>query len=209
MARAADGAEDKGRATMWQARRILVVDDDLAVGRSINRVLSELGYRVREAMSGSEALEELERQQYDVVFTDLRMPGMDGLEMTARVKRSHPELPVVVITGYGTEASEDRARELGVSGFLHKPLTPAMIVENAARALRERDEMREAIRQSAVALMAPGAAPAAAPATASVGKNVALFFAAPFIGLAYFLAVPFVGFWAVGKYGWKALAGRR
>jgi hypothetical protein len=80
--------------------------------------------------------------------------------------------------------------------------------------MRERRETLEAIRQSALALMAPAAATATAtPVVAavaeqkkeSVAKNVALFFAAPFIGLAYFIAAPLVGFYAVGKYGWKAL----
>jgi CheY-like chemotaxis protein len=201
---------------MWRSKKVLVVDDDAVVGRSINRVLSGEGYQVRETLSGSEALEELDHQQYDLVFADIRMPGMDGLEMTSRVKKSHPEVPVVIITGFGTEAGERKARELGVAGFLRKPLTPEMIIENAERALREREETLEAIRRSALALMAPAAAtatatavsPAAAPAVAkpeSVAKNVALFFAAPFIGLAYFLAVPFIGTYAVIKYGWKAI----
>jgi CheY-like chemotaxis protein len=201
---------------MLQAKKVLVVDDDAVVNRSINRVLSGEGYQVRETMSGSEALAELDHQQYDMVFTDIRMPGMDGLEMTSRVKQAHPDVPVVIITGFGTEASERKARELGVAGFLRKPLTPEMIIENAERALREREETLEAIRRSALALMAPAAAtatatavsPAAAPAVAkpeSVAKNVALFFAAPFIGLAYFLAVPFIGTYAVIKYGWKAI----
>jgi DNA-binding NtrC family response regulator len=141
---------------------------------------------------------------------------MDGLEMTSRVKKAHPEVPVVVITGFGTESNEVRARELGVAGFLRKPLSPEMIIENADRALREREEVREAIRRSALAMVAPVAATvseaaiAATPAVEtakreSVAKNIALFFAAPFIGLAYFLAVPFIGTYAVVKYGWKAI----
>jgi DNA-binding NtrC family response regulator len=204
---------------MFQSRRVLVVDDDAVVGQSINRVLSAQGFQVREAMSGSEALEELKHQSYDMVFTDLRMPGMDGLDMAARVKKSHPQLPVLVITGYGTEASERKAHDLGVAGFLHKPLSPATIVENAERVLRERDETREAIRLSALALMSPAAASAtpeaaAAPApaaagSASVAKNVALFFAAPFIGLAYILAFPFVATFAIGKYGLQALRAKK
>jgi CheY-like chemotaxis protein len=204
---------------MWKSQKVLVVDDDAVVGRSINRVLSGEGYQVRETMSGPEALEELDHHQYDLVLTDIRMPGMDGLEVTSRMKKSHPEVPVVIITGYGTEASEQKARELGVSAFLRKPLTPEMIIENAERALREREEIQEAIRQSARALVAPAAATATASAIAtaapavtptsvkreSVAKNIALFFAAPFIGLAYFLAVPFIGTYAVAKYGWKAI----
>jgi CheY-like chemotaxis protein len=204
---------------MFQSRKVLVVDDDAVVGHSINRVLTQQGYQVREAMSGPEALEELGHQSYDMVFTDIRMPGMDGLDMTARVKRSHPEVPVLVITGYGTEANEKQARDLGVAGFLRKPLSPEVIIENADRVLRERDETQEAIRLSALALMSPAATTAAAADVAvpvpavekrvSVAKNVALFFAAPFIGLAYILAFPFVASWAIGKYGFQALKARK
>ena len=204
---------------MSESRKVLVVDDDAVVGHSINRVLTGQGYQVREAVSGMEALEELGHQHYDMVFTDIRMPGMDGLDMAARMKKSHPEMPVVVITGYGTEASEKKARDLGVAGFLHKPLSPDTIIENAERVLRERDETLEAIRLSALALMSPAATTATEAAgrsrrrrsrqRANVAKNVALFFAAPFIGLAYILAFPFVAIWAIGKYGYKALTARK
>jgi len=198
---------------MSQSRKVLVVDDDAVVGHSINRVLTGQGYQVQEAVSGSEALEALGNQRYDMVFTDIRMPGMDGLDMAARMKKSYPEMPVVVITGYGTEANEKQANALGVAGFLRKPLSPDTIIENAERVLRERDETREAIRLSALALISPAATEtataAAIPAPAvegkpNVAKNVALFFAAPFIGLAYILALPFVAMYAIGKYGYKA-----
>ena len=199
---------------MSQSRKVLVVDDDTVVGHSINRVLTGQGYQVQEAVSGSEALEALGHQRYDMVFTDIRMPGMDGLDMAARMKTSYPEMPVVVITGYGTEANEKQANALGVAGFLRKPLSPDTIIENAERVLRERDETREAIRLSALALISPAATAAtvadvAIPAPAveakpNIAKNVALFFAAPFIGLAYILALPFVAMYAIGKYGYKA-----
>jgi len=204
---------------MSVSRKVLVVDDDSVVGHSINRVLTGQGYQVREAVSGMEALEELGHQRYDMVFTDIRMPGMDGLDMAARMKTSYPEMPVVVITGYGTEASEKQAKDLGVAGFLRKPLSPDTIIENAERVLRERDETREAIRLSALALMSPAATTATAGAVAlpapavegkpNIAKNVALFFAAPFIGLAYILAFPFVAMFAIGKYGYKAFTARK
>jgi two-component system nitrogen regulation response regulator NtrX len=204
---------------MFQSRRVLVVDDDSVVGHSINRVLTGEGYQVREAMSGSEALAALGIQPYDMVFADIRMPGMDGLDMASQIKKSHPEMPVVVITGHGTEANEKQARDLGVAGFLHKPLSPAEIIENAERVLRERDETMEAIRLSALALVSPAVTTAAEAAVAvpepvveareSVAKNVALFFAAPFIGLAYILAFPFVGVYAIGKYGYQAFKARK
>jgi DNA-binding NtrC family response regulator len=204
---------------MIQSRKVLVVDDDAVVGHSISRVLTEQGYQVRETLSGLEALAELDNQHYDMVFTDIRMPGMDGLHMTSRLKKQHPELPVVVITGFGTEANEQQARDLGVAGFLRKPFSPQMIIDNADRVLRERSETMEAIRLSALALIAPTAATAAVEAVAvpapavegkpNIAKNVALFFAAPFIGLAYMLAFPFVAMYALGKYGYKAFSARK
>jgi len=205
---------------MSESRKVLVVDDDAVVGHSINRVLTGQGYQVQEAVSGMEALEALGHQRYDMVFADIRMPGMDGLDMAERMKKSYPETPVVVITGYGTEASEKKANDLGVAGFLRKPLSPDTIIENAERVLRERDETREAIRLSALALISPAATTAtttaaeAVPAPAvegkpNVAKNVALFFAAPFIGLAYILAFPFVAMYAIGKYGYKALTAKK
>lgn len=204
---------EKGVRIMMASRRVLVVDDDEVVGKSIHRVLAEKGYQVREALDGPEALEELGHREYDLVFTDIKMPRMDGLDVTAQVKKICPEVPVVIITGYGTEANEKKARELGVAGFLRKPLTPAMIVDNAERALHERKETMESIRRSALALAAsPSAAPAPAVGTASresVAKNMALFVAAPFIGLAYIVAFPFIGFWALGKLGLKAITGNR
>ena len=196
---------------MEKTRRVLVVDDDAVIGSSINRVLGEHGYQVRETLGGREALEELDHGTYDLVFTDLRMPGMDGLEVATRMRAEHPEIPVVVITGYGTEANERAARGLGVREFLHKPLAPASIIESAERVLRERRETMEAIRASALALAAP--APVATPAPeagarVSVARNVALFFAAPFIGLAYIVAFPFVGFWALGRLALRAALSR-
>ncbi len=194
---------------MFKSQKVLVIDDDAVVGRSITRVLGERGYHVRETLGGREALEELDHQHYDLVFTDLRMPGMDGLEVATRLRAAHPNLPVVVITGYGTEANERTARELGVREFLHKPLAPASIVEATERVLRERAETTEAIRRSALAMAAPAPAAQAAPARVSAGRNVALFFAAPFIGLAYIVAFPFIGFWALGKLAFRSASGRR
>ena len=193
---------------MLQSRRVLVVDDDAVVGRSINRVLSGEGYQVRESLSGSEALEELDHQQYDLVFTDIRMPGIDGLEMAARIKVSQPNLPVLVITGYGTEAKEQKARDLGVSGFLRKPLTPEMIESVTLKAMEKPAVALEAANE-------PEAPPAAAePLTgmrkvSRIARNIGLFLAAPFIALGYVIALPAVGFYMFGKLGYEAYQKKR
>jgi CheY-like chemotaxis protein len=109
---------------MSAQRKVLVVDDDPVVGESFNRVLSGKGYAVITAENGEEALAKLESEQYDVVFTDLRMPGMDGLEVAERVKAKQPWTPVVIVTGYGSHTSEERAYAAGVSEPRRPPKVP-------------------------------------------------------------------------------------
>ncbi|MFA6312010.1 MAG: response regulator [Sterolibacterium sp.] len=186
-------------------RKILVVDDDPVVSKSIGRVLSNKGYAVISAQNGEEGLSKLDGEKYDLVFTDIKMPGMSGLEVAERVKASQPWLPVVIVTGYGTDANEARAAAAGVSGFLRKPLSPEMIEGSTEQALKEAEALRMA---EAVAPPADEAVIAAMPEIAKAGntvKNVALFLAAPFIGLAYVIAMPFVGAGMLAWMGGKAL----
>jgi len=188
--------------------KVLVVDDDPVVGKSIGRVLSNKGYAVISARNGEEALSKLETEKYDLVFTDIKMPGMSGLEVAERVKASQPWLPVVIVTGYGTDAYEARAAAAGVSGFLRKPLSPEMIESSTEEALHESDAIFVA---ESVAAEADQAVVAARPEIAKSGntfKNIALFLAAPFIGLAYVIAMPFVGAGMLAWMGGKALFGK-
>ncbi len=187
---------------MSALRKVLVVDDDAVVGKSFNRVLSEKkGYVVTTVENAHEALKQMREQSFDVVFTDIKMPGMDGVELAERVKASQPWTPVVIITGYGTTENESRAKAAGVSDFVRKPLSPEMIEASAVHALR-----------------APVAAPAAQAVAAPVEqiqaeaiaeesrvKNVALFLAAPFIGLAYAVMLPLVGFAMLAWAAWKGM----
>lgn len=178
-------------------RKVLVVDDDPVVGKSFDRVLSGKGYAVITARNGEEALSKLSNENYDVVFTDIRMPGMSGLEVAERIKASQPWLPVVIVTAYGSEAYQARAEAAGVSGFLRKPLSPDMIEGSTDKALLERGAMLP----THVAVEEVAQAPPAMASKESAAKNIALFFAAPFIGLAYILAMPFVG---LGMLAWFA-----
>jgi CheY-like chemotaxis protein len=172
---------------MNASRKVLVVDDDPAVRKSIDRVLTGKGYAVITAETGEEALRKLNEEKYDLVYTDIRMPGMSGLEVAEQVKARKPWTPVVIITGYGTDAAQARAKAAGVSSFVHKPLSPAMIEDSA------RDALAVPMAQ-VLALPAPVEAPRAEPAVrGSALLNILLFFAAPFIGLAYIVALPFVG----------------
>jgi CheY-like chemotaxis protein len=172
---------------MTASRKVLVVDDDPAVRKSIDRVLTGKGYAVITAENGEEALRKLNEEKYDLVYTDIRMPGISGLEVAEQVKARKPWTPVVIITGYGTDAAQARAKAAGVSSFVHKPLSPEMIEDSARDALA-------APAVQVLALPAATEAPQAEPAASgSALVNIALFFAAPFIGLAYIIALPFVG----------------
>lgn len=182
-------------------RKILVVDDDPVVARSFHRVLSDKGYAVIAAANGEEALEKLAREEYDAVYADIRMPGMDGLEVAERVKARRPWLPVVIVTGYGTEAHEARAREMGVREFLRKPLSPEVIEESARKAVAE--EVAPTAAPAAAAIAPEIAAPAV-----SGAKAVAFGLAAPFIGLAFIVALPFAGLAYLAWHGLKTMVTR-
>lgn len=174
---------------MSAQRKILVVDDDPVIGQSINRVLKTKGYAVVTASSGYEAINKIKNEQYDAVFTDLKMPGMSGLELASVIKKNQSWMPVVIITGYGSEAYEKTAKDMGVSDFLRKPLSPEMIESMAAKATDPAVELVAEVEQEKT----------------SFTKNVLLFLVSPFIGLAYVIATPFVGIGALVYFSGKAL----
>jgi len=186
--------------------QVLVIDDDAVVGRSFDRVLSGKGYEVSTALSGEEALETMKDADFDVVFTDIKMPGMDGLEVAERIKARCPWTPVVVITGYGTEDNEARASVLGVSGFVRKPLTPEIIESVTLKAMSEADVIVHAAERPAeLEVVEETSGKAAKRSKAGLFfKNVGLFFAAPFIALGYVIALPFVGFYMFAKLAHEA-----
>lgn len=192
---------------MTALRKVLVVDDDPVVGQSFKRVLSGKGYVVITAEDGYDALAKLRDENYDLVFTDLRMPGMNGLEVAEQVKARQPWVPVVIVSGYGSSKSEERARAAGVSEFLHKPLSPEMIEDSTERALREAPSVAAQRPQAEVIRAAVQAEPAMAKRP-NMLKNMALFLVAPFIGLLYAVLLPFVGLGMLAWIGGKALLGR-
>jgi CheY-like chemotaxis protein len=187
---------------MSALHKVLVVDDDPVVGKSFNRVLSKKGYVVITAQNAQEALNKLQEAKYDVIFTDIRMPGMDGLELAERVKAKHPWTPVVIVTGYGTTANEERAKAAGVSAFLHKPLSPEMIEGSAMNALLETAPIIVP-QQEAVAV--EEVHPELVEKENNL-KKLAHFIAAPFVTLAYVVFLPYIGLGILAGMGIKALA---
>jgi len=190
--------------------QVLVIDDDAVVGRSFDRVLSDKGYEVDTALTGEEGLKDIENTNYDVVFTDIKMPGMDGIEVAEKIRKQCPWTPVVVITGYGTTENEARASVLGVSGFVRKPLTPEIIENITLKALETPVRAsEEAASEVETSHEVPKEKVSALQKTGRVAKNVGLFLAAPFIALGYVIALPLVGFYMFAKFAREAYQKKR
>jgi excisionase family DNA binding protein len=117
--------------------RILVVDDEQAVRDLLAKTLTMADYDVDTSGDGQSALDRMRAAGYDLLITDLKMPGMDGLSVIREARKISPDLPVIVITGYSTEASAIEAINLGVAGYLTKPFRLPRILAAAARALGE------------------------------------------------------------------------
>src|ERR1019366_9375251 len=100
---------------MSNARKILLVDDDPIVRKNFEQALTDRGYAVTPATSGEEALWKFSHGTYDAVFTDIPLRGMSGLEVTEEIHARQPGLPVVIITGDGSAASQERAAAAGVA----------------------------------------------------------------------------------------------
>jgi excisionase family DNA binding protein len=115
--------------------RILVVDDEASIRDLLSKALALADYDVDTAPDGQTALGRLRSGRYDLLITDLKMPGMDGLTLIREARQLTPALPVVIITAYSTEASAIEAINLGVSGYLTKPFRITNVFSTAARAL--------------------------------------------------------------------------
>ena len=115
--------------------RVLVVDDEPSIRDLLSKMLALVDYDVDVASDGQSALEHMRLGRYDLLITDLRMPGMDGISVIHAARRLQADLPVIVITGFSTEASAIEAANLGVAGYLTKPFRVPKVLEAAAKAL--------------------------------------------------------------------------
>jgi DNA-binding response OmpR family regulator/predicted regulator of Ras-like GTPase activity (Roadblock/LC7/MglB family) len=121
------------------AKRILVVDDEPNVVKTCARMLELEGFAVRGATDGSEAVDLYRREHFDLVLTDLKMPGMDGLRVLETIKLHNPRAAVAILTAYGTKENVVEALKLGACEFLEKPLDAKTLVAAVRRTLDSRD----------------------------------------------------------------------
>ncbi|MGL3607173.1 sigma-54-dependent transcriptional regulator [Rhizobium sp. G187] len=123
---------------MSNAIEIILVDDDAALRRATRQTLELAGFPVRDFASAGEALAVLSADLEAVVISDIRMAGMDGLELFARIRALDPDLPVLLITGHGDITMAVRAMQDGAYDFIAKPFAADRLVQSVARAIEKR-----------------------------------------------------------------------
>ena len=114
--------------------RLLLVDDEAEFLEPTAARLGRRGVTCTTAASGEDAIRALDEQAFDCVVADLRMPGMDGLQLLAHIRRQHPNLPVILLTGHGSIELGIRGMDLGAFDYLLKPLDLDELVEAVRRA---------------------------------------------------------------------------
>jgi len=123
---------------MESRTRILIVDDDEAVLFVLRETFSKLGegYQVVSSKSGREAIEQLAKEPCDVMVTDLKMPDIDGVQLTEAVGSTSPGMPVIWLTAYGCEGVQEEVARLRVRRCINKPVRTSEIVQAVREALR-------------------------------------------------------------------------
>jgi two-component system, NtrC family, response regulator AtoC len=122
---------------------ILVVDDDKLINDFLMETLTRSGYHVEAVLSGQAALERIADKPYDILISDIKMRGMDGITLLQKVKESYPEVSVIMLTGFGPIEVAVRAMKLGARDFLLKPVSPdaiELVVERVADMIRLKSE---------------------------------------------------------------------
>jgi len=134
---------------MAEETRILVVDDELVVIRSAERVLKSEGFQIEGALGGREAILKMEQGNYDLVFTDLKMPEVDGITLIRWIKKSRPNIGIVIITGYPSQETMKEAIELGIIDYVPKPFTPSVLLDVTKRAVQWAEGRKPAAEKGA------------------------------------------------------------
>ena len=120
--------------------KILLVDDEKDFIETLSQRMRMRGQETDIALNGEQALSRIEEALPDVVLLDLKMPGMDGMEVLRRIKKTNPDIQVIMVTGHGSKKIEKEARTLGAFEFLHKPISIDTIMNKIKQAFKEKAE---------------------------------------------------------------------
>jgi DNA-binding NtrC family response regulator len=199
-------------------KRVMLVDDEEGVRVSWNRYLTGRGFDVTTADDGGVAIDELSKRPADVVVSDLKMPGVDGLRLLEWIHERQPDTRFILLTGYGTEEVERRARELGAFEYLNKPIGPdalaavvtaamhlAVVPEEAAPAPMPR------VDETETEVAGEPQTPAPRSRLRGALEVTGGLIAAPLMGLAFVVFLPVIGFvtlfWFLGSSLFKRFRG--
>jgi putative nucleotidyltransferase with HDIG domain len=133
-----------------QKEKILIIDDEEYILNLSKDILSKSNYVVKTATDGINGLKLFEKEPFDLILTDMKMPGMDGFEVIRQIRSDNKEIPVIVITGHGTLDVAVKSLRLGAQGFILKPFSPAELRASIADALEKTRLLAENIRMRAL-----------------------------------------------------------
>src|ERR1051325_9878563 len=126
--------------------KILIVDDELVVRDSLGKWFTSEGYTARPASGAREALEVIQQTEFDIALIDIKMPGMDGMELQARLREADPDLTVIIMTGYAAVDTAVQALKLGAYDYITKPVDPDELSHLVANALEHKRARSEVVR---------------------------------------------------------------
>ncbi len=127
---------------MRKSGTILIIDDEVNLRSSLSYILQRVGYQVKTASGAQEALHHLVSQQFDLVFLDLQMPGMDGMQLLPEIQLINPHLPVIILTANANLETAIQTMRRGARGYLMKPFDPEQILARADEVLREEQQSK-------------------------------------------------------------------
>ncbi len=125
---------------MTPQNTILIVDDENRLRLSLSLILQKENYRVETVANAEDALDCLHQHEYDLMFLDLNMPGMSGIELLVEVHRQYPHMPVLILTAHAALESAIQAVRLGARDYLIKPVEPVLILTRVAEILAESEQ---------------------------------------------------------------------
>ncbi len=123
--------------------RILIIDDEPNLRSTLGMILRRGGYEVTTAAHAQEALQLLINRRFDLVFLDLKMPGMDGMQLLPEMRLLYPDMPIVILTANASLETAIEALRAGAKGYLLKPLDPVQILNRVSEILKEQQQSRQ------------------------------------------------------------------
>jgi len=122
-------------------KKILVVDDEDSLRLFLIRALKKSGFFCKSAPDAESALATIDKEPFDLIISDISMPGMDGVEMLKKIKKSHPDISVIIMTGYGSEYSYVDIMDAGASDYMTKPFNIDSALARINRIAREKQNL--------------------------------------------------------------------